>query len=263
MFDLPTRRFFSITLINIFKTNLQNKKKDIPLFYSTDITSTSVTLNEEESWHCIKVLRLKSGDEALIIDGCGGFYKAEITDPHPKKCILKINDTKKEFNKRKSRLHLAIAPTKNSDRFDWFIEKATELGIDEITPFTAQHSERISIKEDRIKRVMITAAKQSVKAFLPKVNPMTPFTDLLKTEFKGDKFIAHCHQGFDKKHILECCQKEKNTLILIGPEGDFTNEEITQALECGFVSVSLSQSRLRTETAALMATALINGINLT
>ena len=242
---------------------MQNKFTESYIFFTSDIEEDLVTLSEEESRHCIKVLRLNAGEEVMLIDGTGGLYHAKIQEANAKKCSLKIISSQKEFGKRKAWLHIGVAPTKNSDRLDWFIEKATELGIDEITPFTSQNSERILIKEERIKRVMITAAKQSVKAYLPVLNPITSFSDLLKIDFKGQKFIAHCSDKFDKKHILECCQKGENSLVLIGPEGDFTEKEIQDALDKGFVSVSLSQSRLRTETAALMATALINGINLT
>ncbi|MDA3953440.1 MAG: 16S rRNA (uracil(1498)-N(3))-methyltransferase [Bacteroidales bacterium] len=230
------------------------------LFYTPDLSSNLYTLNEIESKHCIKVLRLNTNDEIQLIDGKGGFYSAKIIDSNPKKCIVEITDTKKEFGKRNHYLHIAIAPTKNIDRFEWFLEKATEIGIDEITPIICEHSERKSIKPERLEKIIISAVKQSIKAYKPKLNNLTTYNDFINQNTDCKKYIAHCEENkkFQLKNIYN---KDENALILIGPEGDFSTEEIVQAKQNAFYEISLGESRLRTETAGMVACHTINLIN--
>ncbi|MFV0521274.1 MAG: 16S rRNA (uracil(1498)-N(3))-methyltransferase [Mangrovibacterium sp.] len=221
------------------------------LFYTPNITGTVYVLPEEESKHAIRVLRMQEGDKLRLIDGIGGFYEASILEANQKRCQIQVEHKIENFSQRNNYLHIAVAPTKNIDRMEWFLEKATEIGIDEITPILCAHSERKVIKTDRLEKIIVSAMKQSYKAFLPKLNPLMPLKDLLATDFDGGKFIAHCYDG-EKRLFKQSLDKEKN-LILIGPEGDFTEDEVQQALTNEFLSVSLGKSRLRTETAALAA----------
>lgn len=230
------------------------------LFYTPDLSAKIYTLNESESKHCIKVLRLSVNDKIQLIDGKGGFYTAQITDANPKRCSVKIIKEETEFGKRNHYLHIAIAPTKNNDRFEWFLEKATEIGIDEITPIICEHSERKVIKPDRLEKIMISAVKQSIKAYKPKLNKITTYKDFMASEFQGDKFIAHCEEN-EKTALKSACKKGNNVLILIGPEGDFDPEEIILAKKNHFQEISLGESRLRTETAGVIACHTINLLN--
>ena len=241
------------------------------LFYTPDIATDTYTLNEEESKHCVRVLRLNEGDKIQLIDGIGGLYEAEIIDNNPKRCSVKIIDTKKEVGKRNWQLHIAIAPTKSMDRLEWFVEKATEMGIDEVSLINSVNSERNIVKTERIQKVAISAIKQSLKAYLPKINEVVNLKILIAQakDFKGEKFIAHCHpsplsigEGSGvRSHIKTLYTPKQNALVLIGPEGDFTIEEVKLALDNGFKEISLGESRLRTETAALYACAALNVIN--
>ncbi|MEO6901907.1 MAG: 16S rRNA (uracil(1498)-N(3))-methyltransferase [Bacteroidia bacterium] len=232
------------------------------LFYCTDITIPNYNLTEEESKHCIRVLRLKINDTIFLIDGIGGFYKAIIIDDHPKRCIVKIIDIKKEFKKSSFQLHIAIAPTKNMDRLEWFTEKATEIGINEISLIDCDNSERTIVKIERLKKVAIAAIKQSLKAYLPIINETITFKKFiaLTTNFIGQKFIAHCNasESKEKLHLKNQYLPHENALILIGPEGDFSIDEIKLAIDNGFKEIQLGESRLRTETAALYACTTIN-----
>jgi len=232
------------------------------LFYTPDIQPThpQYFLSEEESKHAIRVLRLNVGDEVQLIDGRGGLYAAEIKDAHPKRTILQINSVKLEFNKRNHYLHIAIAPTKNIERLEWFLEKATEIGIDEISLIVCQRSERKEAKTDRLNKIITAAIKQSLKAYHPILNEPEPLTKLLTREFDGQKFIAHCEAG-DKVNLKEAIIPGGKYLILIGPEGDFTPKEIEDALSNGFKAITLGESRLRTETAALEACFEANFLN--
>jgi 16S rRNA (uracil1498-N3)-methyltransferase len=238
------------------------------LFYTPDINSDQYTLNEDESKHCIKVLRLTMGDRIVLIDGKGGLYDAEITLDHPKRCEVKIITRKRNVGKRSYRLHIAIAPTKNMDRLEWFAEKATEIGIDELSLLNCQHSERVVVKNERLEKVLISAMKQSVKAYLPKLNEIHDFKKFVlgTTDFKGQKFIAHCHSPANSKEtekplLKELYKLQESILILIGPEGDFSAEEVQLALQNGFQEISLGPSRLRTETAALTACLTVHILN--
>ncbi|MGQ8337954.1 16S rRNA (uracil(1498)-N(3))-methyltransferase [Sunxiuqinia sp. A32] len=230
------------------------------LFYTPNITGTTFNLDETESKHAVRVLRLSNGDSIQLIDGKGNFFEAEITDAHPKKCLIEVINTQAEFGKRNHYLHLAVAPTKNIDRFEWFLEKATEIGIDEITPILCEHSERKVIKHERLEKVIISAMKQSLKAYLPKLNPLTPINQFLESEFDGQKFIAHCYEQ-DKRVLKNEVVPGKSSVLLIGPEGDFSPEEIDAAIQQKFIPVSLGQSRLRTETAAVVACHTVNLLN--
>ena len=221
------------------------------LFYVPNLASGNV-LPEEESQHAVKVLRLQVGSGITVVDGIGGFYNAQITNPHPKHCGFEIIESQTEFGKRDYKLHIAIAPTKNIERLEWFIEKATEIGIDEITPVICRFSERKIVKEERLEKIIISAAKQSVKAYFPKLNPLCTFDELLKTQSASQKFIAHCYDE-DKRLLQTEIQKSTDILILIGPEGDFSIEEVQKAISLGFAPVSLGKSRLRTETAGVVA----------
>jgi 16S rRNA (uracil1498-N3)-methyltransferase len=230
------------------------------LFYTPDIKSTIYQLNEEESKHCIRVLRLKNGDKVNLIDGKGGFYLAEIINDHPKRTELHIVEAQQEYAKRNHYLHIAVAPTKNIDRFEWFLEKATEIGIDEITPIICERSERKEVKTDRSNKIITTAIKQSLKAYHPILNPQISFKDFVALAKADVKYIAHCEEQ-SKAEIGEGFKKHSNYLILIGPEGDFSPTEIELALQSGFVPITLGESRLRTETAALQACFEINYLN--
>lgn len=230
------------------------------LFYVPNISGAEVILDETESKHAIRVLRLNAGTLVQIIDGKGGFYIAEISDANPKKCRLRIIESKQEFGKKDFKLHIAIAPTKNIDRFEWFLEKATEIGIDEITPLLSEHSERKTVKPDRLEKILVSAIKQSLKAYLPKLNELTTFKDLVLNATEPQRFIAHCEEG-EKPHFKNRVQKGTDCLLLIGPEGDFGPEEILFAKQNGFTEISLGTARLRTETAGVVACHIVNLAN--
>ena len=210
------------------------------------------TLPEEESQHAVKVLRLQIGEEIAVVDGVGGFYTARITNPHPKHCGFEIVEQLTGVGKHDYKLHIAIAPTKNIERLEWFLEKSTEIGIDEITPVVCRFSERKIVKEERLHKIIVAAAKQSLKAYFPKLNPMITFDELMKNYQASQKFIAHCYEE-DKKLFQNEIKPSSDVLILIGPEGDFSKEEVQKAISLGFVPVSLGNSRLRTETAGVVA----------
>ena len=219
------------------------------LFYAPDIASNPI-LPEEESGHCTRVLRLTEGAEVELTDGKGAFYRVVITAAHPKHCAVNILETWNPAKPWNAYIHIAVAPTKNMDRMEWFAEKATEIGIDEITCLRCRFSERKEIKTARLEKILVSAMKQSQKAVLPKLNDMTDFRDFVKRPFDGQKFIAHCEEG-EKPLLKDVYRPGSNALVLIGPEGDFSPEEIRWAEEQGFQPISLGKSRLRTETAAL------------
>lgn len=230
------------------------------LFYTPDISIPVYTLSEEESKHAIRVLRLQKGDEVLLVDGRGGKYTAEITDANPKRTTLKISQTEQEFGKRNHFLHLALAPTKNIERLEWFLEKATEMGIDEITPIICDRSERKEVKPERLTKVITAAVKQSLKAYHPQLNEPISFKKLIQQGFEGTPMIAHCMDG-EKALIAQTIAPGGRYLIAIGPEGDFSPQEVQLAQEAGFRAISLGTARLRTETAALAACFEINLLN--
>lgn len=230
------------------------------IFYTPDIESEKYTLSEEESKHCTRVLRLDAGSKLNLVDGRGGFYEAVVEDPHPKRTVLKILSQERNYGKRNFYLHIAVAPTKNIERIEWFLEKATEIGIDEITPLICDRSERRDLKAERLNKVIVSAAKQSIKAYFPKLNEPVRFTDFVSGNTSTQKFIAHCIPS-QKKSIKEEIRLNSDYLIMIGPEGDFSSAEVDLALENKFIPVSLGDSRLRTETAALEACFEINFLN--
>lgn len=230
------------------------------LFYTPDINSEIYQLDEEESKHCIRVLRLKINDVVNLIDGRGGFYSAEIISDHPKKTTLKVITHQADYSKRNHYLHIAVAPTKNIDRFELFLEKATELGIDEITPIICDRSERKEIKTERSNKIITSAVKQSLKAYHPKLNPQISFKDFISKSHDANLYIAHCEDG-SKAFINDGFKPRGKYIVLIGPEGDFCTAEIEIALQNGFVPITLGESRLRTETAALQACFEINYLN--
>ena len=231
------------------------------LFYNADIKSTDAffQFDKEESKHIIKVLRKKGGDLIYITNGKGNLFHSEITLESEKKCEVKIIKTE-VFKAKKYHLHIAIAPTKMNDRIEWFLEKVTEIGINEITPILCDHSERKVFKIDRAEKIIQAAMKQSNQFYLPQLNEPISFTEFLKKETNSTKFIAHCEE--DKKDLFKnTIQAKQNILILIGPEGDFSPKEIVLALKNNFIPVSLGKTRLRTETAGIVAchtVALIN-----
>lgn len=232
------------------------------LFYTPDIEAASPAyyLNEEESKHCVRVLRLQNGDKLQLIDGIGNFYTAIIADAHPKRTQLQITSVQNDFHKRNHYLHIAIAPTKNIERLEWFLEKATEIGIDEISLIICQRSERKEAKVERLNKIITSAIKQSIKAWHPVLNEPITLNKLVAAPFNGQKFIAHCEPG-DRFTLKGGLKPFGRYLILIGPEGDFTPKEIDDALNNNFKAITLGESRLRTETAALEACFEVNFLN--
>ncbi len=230
------------------------------LFYEPNASGDQFILNEEESRHCIKVLRKKVGDKISIIDGKGNFYTCQIIEANPKKCLLKsievISEEQKNFY-----IHIAIAPTKNIDRIEWFVEKAVELGIDEISFLLCQNSERRQLKLERIEKKTISAMKQSLKATLPKLNELQNFDAFIKANNGSDKFIGFVDMDNPNQLYMQA-RRGSNYLMLVGPEGDFTIDEVQLAINNGFKKISLGKSRLRTETAGIAACCFLNMINL-
>jgi 16S rRNA (uracil1498-N3)-methyltransferase len=230
------------------------------IFYTPDISGTNYTLEESESKHCIKVLRKTKGDELILVDGRGGYYEAVISDPDHRHCSVEVIKAVQQFEKRNYSLHLAVAPTKNIDRFEWLIEKATEIGVDQITPLLCEHSERKQVNIERLQKILVSAMKQSLKAYLPGLNNLTNFEAFLSKAQAGPKFIAHCEEG-EKKHLFAIAPAHEDVVVMIGPEGDFSKSEIEKALAAGFTEVTLGKSRLRTETAGIVACGAISLVN--
>jgi 16S rRNA (uracil1498-N3)-methyltransferase len=231
------------------------------IFYAADIKEGFYTLKQDESKHLIKVLRKHTGDEVFFTDGKGFFYRTVIVDNNPKHCNVEIVEKLPGNDKRDYFLKIAVAPTKNINRYEWFLEKSTEIGTDEIIPFTSFHSERKEIKYDRLERVIIAAVKQSLKSHKPFLNKLQTFSEVINTDFTGQKFIAYVDNKVTTL-LKEVYKPGNNVFILIGPEGDFSKKEVDAAIEKGFVPVSLGPSRLRTETAAIAACHTINLLNL-
>jgi 16S rRNA (uracil1498-N3)-methyltransferase len=223
------------------------------LFYNYTLTASSseIKFSREESKHIAKVLRKKEGDHLYITNGYGVLFIARITFSNPSQCIVKIESYEQQ-SQRKYRLHLAVAPTKMNDRYEWFLEKATEIGINEITPIICDHSERKIIKAERFERILQSAMKQSLQCYLPKLNPAITFSEFIKQENEDQLLIAHCEET-KKQSLKDILLPEVNTTILIGPEGDFSAKEIDIALSLGYTPVTLGVNRLRTETAAIVA----------
>lgn len=230
------------------------------LFYSTQINDNIISLNESESLHCIKTLRHKQGDQIFITDTKGSLYNAEINIADSRNTIAEIIE-KTDFKTPDYKLHIAVAPTKNPDRIEWFIEKATEIGITQFTPIICRHSEKKHLNTSRIERIMIAAAKQSLKFFFPEINAVSTFKQLIENASCKHKYIATCSSENETKNIKDVYFKQEDALIIIGPEGDFSSEEIILAMQNGFIPINLGKNRYRTETAALIACAAIRFIN--
>ena len=231
------------------------------LFYTTEIDGRRASLPEEEARHCVQVLRHRVGDEVHLIDGKGGFYRGDIVEAGKKHCVVQIEEAQQEYGKRAYRIHLVVAPTKNNSRLEWLLEKATEIGIDEITPVYCAHSERRVVKPARLEKVLLSATKQSLKAYLPQLHPMLPFPDFLDTLSSGQqKYIAYLGDGV-KGSLKDNYRPGTDVCILVGPEGGFSPEEAEMAMAKGFQPVSLGPSRLRTETAGLAAVHTIQLMN--
>ena len=226
------------------------------LFYTPDIAHSN-ELPPEEAAHALRVLRLKVGDELTLTDGMGCFYRAEIAVADNKHCLVNVLETLPQPALWKGHLHLALAPTKNMDRMEWLAEKATEIGFDELTFLNCRYSERRVIKLERIEKIVVSAVKQSLKARMPQLHELTDFDKFIRQPFNGQKCIAHCYPG-EKPLLKDILPPEEDALVLIGPEGDFSEEEVALAIENGFQPISLGASRLRTETAALVAVHLMN-----
>ncbi|HEU4716941.1 MAG TPA: 16S rRNA (uracil(1498)-N(3))-methyltransferase [Bacteroidia bacterium] len=230
------------------------------LFYVPDLSGDSVYLSEEESKHAVRVLRLKNSDIVELVDGKGTRAYGRIANDHPKRCGISITEKKTELHSRNYSIHLAIAPTKNAERIEWMLEKCTETGLDEITFLDCENSERSRINMERMEKVAVSAMKQSRQSRLPLIHPLTDFEKFISQDFHGQKFIAHC-SGNERKNFAAAVGKGKNVLVLIGPEGDFSPEEIRLADSNGFGDVSFGDNRLRTETAGLFAVAGIHIVN--
>lgn len=223
------------------------------LFYNPEITenTSEITFSKEESRHISKVLRKKNGDILHITNGKGWLFTSEIIISDVKKCTVRVNSKEKK-QEHNYTLNLAVAPTKMNDRFEWFLEKATEIGIDSITPIICDHSERKIVKEERFKKIVESAMKQSLQCYLPHLKPSISFKEFIKQDFSGQLFIAHCEET-NKKSLKEQIETSSEITILIGPEGDFSVKEIETAIQSNFIPVTLGETRLRTETAAIVA----------
>jgi len=232
------------------------------LFYNASITDKTqqFTFDKPESRHIVRVLRKKIGDQLYITNGSGVLFTSEIAIADDKKCLTNIISIDKRSKPWNYNLHIAMAPTKNIDRFEWFLEKATEIGIDEITPILCDRSERKIIKTERLEKIIESAMKQSLKFYLPKLNPLTRLSDFVKKDLQSNLYIAHCEKT-DRKNLKTILKPSQNATILIGPEGDFSNSEINNALNHNFTPISLGESRLRTETAGVVATNMVSYIN--
>ena len=231
------------------------------LFYNPDITENypDFSFPREESKHIIRVLRKKEGDTLNITNGKGWLFIAKIISANPNNCKASI--ISKELQpKRAYKVHLVVAPTKMNDRYEWFLEKATEIGVDTITPIICDNSERKIIKAERFKKIIQSAMKQSLQCYLPQLNDAVSFKELVNQDFEGQKFIAHCEET-DRKSLKKELKANQDITILIGPEGDFSVKEITMAIENKFIPVTLGATRLRTETAAIAACHTIALIN--
>ena len=232
------------------------------LFYAADFTAPEYMLSEEESRHAVKVLRLMEGDTLHITDGRGNLYRCEVASAHQKHCLVRVVEHFEEFEKLPYRLTMAVAPTKNIDRYEWFLEKATEIGVDRFVALESEHSERRVIKPEREMKVVTAAVKQSLKAYHPTLEDMTEFKRFVTSELSGRKFIAHCGEAVKgKSYLASTLNAGEDAVVLIGPEGDFSPEEVRLAVENGFEEITLGTQRFRTETAAVMAVAMVAVVN--
>ena len=223
------------------------------IFYAPDITGNLYSLDETESRHIVKVLRMKRGTNVRLIDGKGNLYEGIIDNADQKRCIIEISGVMRNFEKRNYYLHIALSPLKNSERFEWFIEKSVEIGVDEITPLICQHTEKQGIKTERVNNLIISAMKQSLKANKTILNEPVHFSDFIEKHYEGTLMIAHCNENLKRDKISAVYSKNENATIIIGPEGDFSKDEIVSATIENFLPVHLGSSRLRSETAGIAA----------
>ena len=233
-------------------------------FFAPDL-ATTLTLPEEESRHCVRVLRLVEGDEIEVIDGAGTLYRCRIAMAHAKHCGVEILSQKDCQPHWGSKIMVAVAPTKNLDRIEWMAEKCTEMGIDRITPLLCRHSERKVLKTERLHKILVAAMKQSLKAQLPQLDELTPIGDLIDEHSDAQRFIAYCDESLprnERRSLAQVYDPSHDAMVMIGPEGDFDPTEVEAALNAGFVPVTLGDSRLRTETAALMAVAMMHTLKM-
>jgi len=232
-------------------------------FYCPDIADT-LTLGEEDSKHCVKVLRMGEGNTIEVVDGNGNLYTCRISMAHPKRCAIEVLDKEQQPPHWGHRIVLAIAPTKNLDRIEWLVEKCVEMGVDRIIPLRCHNSERTVLKTERLKKIMVAAMKQSLKATLPQLDEMTSIMDVIAEGVEGTRCIAYCDAMLPREQrrtLPSVYRPGSDVMVLIGPEGDFSPEEVQAATAAGFVPVTLGESRLRTETAGLMAVALIHAMD--
>lgn len=223
------------------------------IFYAPGISGDTYILDEKESRHCIRVLRMVSGTPVKLIDGKGNLYEGIISKPDARKCQITVDKVITDFEERPYSLHVAISLLKNPERFEWFIEKSVEIGIDEITPIICKNTEKQSVKHERINNIIIAAMKQSLKAKITLFNELCSFENFIRNDFSGKKIIAHCNPDIERNGIGKVYLKGEDVVILIGPEGDFSNDEIKSACREGYNPVHLGSSRLRTETAGIAA----------
>ena len=230
--------------------------KETRFFYAPDAASAT-ELPEEEALHALRVLRLKSGDEIMLMDGCGTFYRAEVSVASARRCMYNILETMPQRPQWSGHLHIAIAPTKMLERMEWMVEKATETGIDELSFLNCKFSERKVLKTARLERIAVSAVKQSHKAWMPVLNEMETFRSFMGRQVSGRKFIAHCYEEVPRTYLFDelrsVSDDSENCTVMIGPEGDFSIDEVKEAIANGYTSVHLGSSRYRTETAALAA----------
>ena len=237
--------------------------KEVRFFYVPD-AAEQTELPVDEAMHALRVLRLKSGDEIFLMDGVGNFYRAEVTLAATKHCMYEIKEVLPQEKTWQKNIHIAVAPTKMIDRMEWFCEKATEVGLDEISFLNSKFSERKVLRTVRLEKIVVSAVKQSRKPWKPELNPIISFDEFVKQPREGRKFIAHCHEEIERKDLFTEIYAPSGTktgedmTILIGPEGDFSMDEVRKAMEQGYESISLGNSRLRTETAALSAVFMAN-----
>jgi len=239
--------------------------KEVRHFYCPDLPAPEECVGRvgelppDEASHALRVLRLKAGDELVLMDGRGTFYAAEVADTQGHRLRYRVSAIQPQQPEWSGRVHLAIAPTKMMERIEWLAEKATEIGIDQLSLLDCRFSERRQVKTDRLERIVVAAVKQSRKAWVPQVSPMQPFRQFIEQHAEGRRYIAHCYEEVERVPLFAELQKDKTgeALVLVGPEGDFSIEEVRMAVDAGYKSVSLGTSRLRTETAGLMAVAMM------
>ena len=231
------------------------------VFYAPDLESTGL-LPESDSAHCCRVLRMKEGDEIMVTDGKGHRFLCKIVEAHHKHTAVEIISREDVPNHWGVKITLAVAPTKLSDRMEWMLEKAVEIGIDRVVLLRCRHSERKAIKTERLEKVMISAMKQSLKGVLPEITEMTDFKDFIsECKGSGGLYMGYCDSAYPRREFVKECKSGESVTIMIGPEGDFSPEEVASAVEAGFLPVTFGESRLRTETAALYGVAAVHIIN--